>query len=660
MILNTRATLFLLVSTLPFAAMPARAQSGVDATARRIATVSTIAAEEYALGVVGGEVVSAAELEEARLFLVEARRLAEQLPAAVRQTVVSQLDGLLATVERRGDVAVLSAGTDSLRTLLAAGLGIHLDPLPTDPLALARGARVYASACASCHGVAGGGDGEAGRGLEPPPARFTDRAGLRTTSPLDFFRKVSVGVAGTAMAGFESALTLEDRWAVSVYVAGLRYTDAERAEGRRWLAARCPACLAALSDGNVFLTVTDDTLAARLVARAGRAIPEAAVAFARTAGAREVLGADRRLAVRRVVAQVEEGIASAVVLARAGSRADAISASLDAYLAFEAIEREVGARSAGAATRVERAFGALRVALADGDVAEVLAAQAAARESLAGAAAVMEDSGSTAALFGQSLLIILREGLEAILIIGALAAVLTQAGARNRIRDLGIGAGMAVIVSVVVAVLLVNVLRLTLPQQEALEGMTMLLASVVLFGVASWMVSKVEAERWQAFVRAQMRGALSSGRALALAGVAFLAVFREGVETILFYAALLGTAKSAQGVMAVWVGLAAGGAVLALIYVGMQRWGVRIPIRPFFAVTGVLLTVMAVSFTGQGVAELQAAGWVPATPLRLPTLPVLGVFPTVQTVFAQAALGLAFAIALWWVFRRPRAAPARG
>jgi high-affinity iron transporter len=87
-----------------------------------------------------------------------------------------------------------------------------------------------------------------------------------------------------------------------------------------------------------------------------------------------------------------------------------------------------------------------------------------------------------------------------------------------------------------------------------------------------------------------------------------------------------------------------------VVFVAIQRYGLRIPLRPFFAVTGTLLTVMAVSFAGQGVAELQAAGWVPATPLNLPALPVLGVFPTVQTLAAQLVVAGAFVAALGWIF----------
>lgn len=138
---------------LALAAVPARAQSAVDAAARRIATVSAIAVDEYALGVVDGQVVSVAELEEARLFLAEARRLAVQLPGELRLAAVSRIEGLLAAVERRGDASVLSAHVDTLRTLLASGLGIRLDPLPSDPVALERGARLYASHCAACHEI---------------------------------------------------------------------------------------------------------------------------------------------------------------------------------------------------------------------------------------------------------------------------------------------------------------------------------------------------------------------------------------------------------------------------------------------------------------------------------------------------------------------------
>lgn len=144
---------------------------------------------------------------------------------------------------------------------------------------------------------------------------------------------------------------------------------------------------------------------------------------------------------------------------------------------------------------------------------------------------------------------------------------------------------------------------------------------------------------------------MSGGSALALAGVAFLAVYREGFETVLFYGALFGTAKDPAGAAGIVVGLGVGLVLLAALFLAIRRYGVRIPLRPFFAVTGLLLTLLAVSFAGQGVAELQGAGWIPLTPIaRLPALPALGVFPTVQTVLAQVAVTAAFGAAFAWIF----------
>ncbi len=190
----------------------------------------------------------------------------------------------------------------------------------------------------------------------------------------------------------------------------------------------------------------------------------------------------------------------------------------------------------------------------------------------------------------------------------------------------------------------------------------MLLATAVLFWVSYWLVSKIEVRKWQAFVRAQTQAALSSKRALALAAVAFLAVYREGFETVLFYAALFTTSdRTATAFSAIFGGIAVAAAVLAIVYYAMQRYGLRLPLKPFFGVTSAFLYLMAFTFAGQGVAELQEAGIISATPLDwLPQVPVLGIFPTTQTFLSQLALALAFFGALFWVFwLEPKMAEAR-
>jgi high-affinity iron transporter len=635
----------------------AQTQDDAAAVARRIAAISSIAADEYALGVAHGRVVSEAELTEARLFLGEARDAAQRLPEPVRSEVMTRLARLLDHARRADDPEALRAAVDTLRRSLASGLGVQLDPLPQKAPSLAQGEGLYRDRCAACHGGLGKGDGPVAVGLDPPPANLSDPVALSGSSPLDLFRKISVGVAGTAMAGYESSLTVEQRWALALYTSSLRGSESQRRDGAGWMSSHCPGCLVWLSDFSSLAGVSDDSLAGLVQAGAGTPPPVSAIVFARSAGAAEALGSDRVLVVRRVVGRVNAMVDRVEALAGAGERERAQSLALEAYLEFEAVEREIGARSASAMLAVERSFADLRAAAATGREVPQRAAET--RQALDRAVEVSGPQGPLV-LAGQSLLIILREGLEAILIIAALTAFLVKAGAPHRVREIGAGAGLGIGASLLTALAFATVVRLSPARQEAVEGFTMLIASVVLFWVASWMVSKIEADKWRAFVRARMDRALSGGGAFALAGVAFLAVYREGVETALFYAALLGTADGAGGRVGVLAGFAAGAAVLIVVYLAIQRWGLRLPLKPFFAATGLLLTLMSVSFAGQGVAELQAAGWVPATPLPLPAVPALGVFPTLQTVLAQVVLAVAFAAALWWVlWRRPRAAARR-
>jgi high-affinity iron transporter len=231
-------------------------------------------------------------------------------------------------------------------------------------------------------------------------------------------------------------------------------------------------------------------------------------------------------------------------------------------------------------------------------------------------------------------------------------AFLARAGAAERKREIGLGVLWAVAASLLTALGYATIFRNASASQEGLEGLTMLVAAVVLFWVSYWLVSKIELKKWQAFVAARMGKALTSRRALALAAVAFLAVYREGFETVLFYAALFASAGGAPGASAgIASGIVLGLAGLGVVYYLMQRYGTRLPLKPFFAVTSALLYLMAFSFAGQGIAELQAAGYVSVTPLRwVPAVPALGIFPTLQSFLLQALLAAALAAALLWVF----------
>jgi len=147
---------------------------------------------------------------------------------------------------------------------------------------------------------------------------------------------------------------------------------------------------------------------------------------------------------------------------------------------------------------------------------------------------------------------------------------------------------------------------------------------------------------------------LSTGSSFALASVAFLAVYREGFETILFYKALLTSAGSAAGgTTAVVAGIAAGAVALLVVYVAIDRFGMKIPLKPFFAVTSAMLYYMAFVFAGKGIADLQEGGLVRTTVLDwAPRIPVLGVYPTVESLALQGVLLAALVFAIVWLQRR--------
>jgi high-affinity iron transporter len=234
--------------------------------------------------------------------------------------------------------------------------------------------------------------------------------------------------------------------------------------------------------------------------------------------------------------------------------------------------------------------------------------------------------------------ILFREGLEALLVIIALVAGMRQANQAHRIREIYLGAGAAVVSSLALAWAVQHLLGDN--TSDTLEGIFQLLAAATLFYVSSWITAKGQAQRWRGFIAAQVDVARrSKGPAIALFLTAFLAVLREGAETVVFFQALTAGATEAIERHAIMLGLCAGAAALAFTFVILRKLAHMIPIGPIFSVTSVLLYALAVIFAGQGIASFQESGVMGATFVSgLPTAPMLGFFPTVQTLSAQALL----------------------
>jgi high-affinity iron transporter len=240
--------------------------------------------------------------------------------------------------------------------------------------------------------------------------------------------------------------------------------------------------------------------------------------------------------------------------------------------------------------------------------------------------------------------ILFREGLEALLVVVALVAGTREAGRASRAKDVYAGALVAIVASIALA-WGVNHL-ITDDASDTLEGIFQVLAAATLFYVSSWLTSKSQAQSWQHFIKDRVRGANESAApGLALALTAFLAVIREGGETIVFFQALTVGATESVEKHAVAAGIVFAAVGLAITFIVLNRAANRIPFGKFFHATSILLYALAVVFIGQGIASFQESEWIGATFIdHVPTIPMLGLYPTVQTIAAQLAL-IAFAAA---------------
>jgi high-affinity iron transporter len=601
---------------------------------RRVAATAQLAAQEYRLGIVDGRVVSQAEVDEARLFLQESRRSAQALPAELSRGTVAEIDSVIRLVGRTAAPDSIDVRVRRLTRMLANRSGVSLDELPAQSPSLARGAEVYQANCAGCHGTLGRGDGPAAAGIEPKPTNLAHGPGLLDRSPLDFYRRITIGVVGTTMPSFELQLPAQDRWAAALYATLLR------------LPSPSGDIPPELHSFPVTGRMSDTELLAALQAR-----DSAPSAMARVAAIRSAQPDATANATAHVFGQVRSQLESTYVLARRGD-SSANTSAFDAYMTFEQVERGVRAKNPRLAADLEGEFAALRGRVAGGgSAAELDSIRQRLALGLEQAERSLGDRLSPASLFFQSFVIMLREGLEAILIVGALMTFLVKMGASHRKRDINLGVGAAIGASLVTAFAVETVFHLTPAKQEVLEGGTMVVATAVLFYVSYWLLSKMEVVKWNHFVKSKVNDALTSGSSLALASAAFLAVYREGFETVLFYKALFLTGGPSSTGTPIVAGILVGGAILVGVYVAISRFGVRLPLKPFFGVTSAFLYYMAFVFAGKGVAELQGGDVLPTTIVSwAPRMPALGIYPTVESLLAQSVLVILLLAALIWTF----------
>ncbi|MBV1797604.1 FTR1 family protein [Siccirubricoccus sp. G192] len=602
-------------------------------------------AVDYAGAVADGTVIDEAEYAEMMEFAGSAReRIAALPPNRARDALSQGAERLQAVVMQKAPPAQVA---DLARGLADALLAAYPVPLaPSAAPAPDRGRILYAERCASCHGAAGAGDGPAAASLDPPPIAFTDRERARERSVFALYQVILQGVEGTSMPGFPD-LPAEDRWALAFHISGMAYTGGEAQEGERLWRDK-----AGLRQSIPTLEALTRATPAALAGRVGEAQAVALMAYLRRHPEVVMPGADGSLALAR------RKLTEATAAYEAGHRRDATDLALSAYLdGFEPMEPMLAIRDATLMARIEGAMGELRARISRGSPVEEVRAQVRVVDGLFGEAedALAASQATPLSTFIGAFAILLREGLEALLIVVAIIGFLRKTGRTDLMPFVHGGWAAALAAGALTWFAATTLISISGAGRELTEGLGSLLAAAVLLSVGIWMHGKSRAEAWKHYVQATMARALSRRSAWFLFLLSFIVVYREAFETILFYAALWSQGDGG----AILAGISLALVVLAVIAWSMLRLSQRLPIERFFAWSSVLMAVLAVVLVGKGIMALQEAGVLGVQPLAaVPRLDLLGIHPTLQGTVGQV-LAAAVILAAFWYNRRS-AAPLAG
>lgn len=619
---------------------------GADAdpvdTARRTWQLLDYIAVDYAGAVRNGKVERQAEYDEMQEFATTASLQIEHLPKAPgHDRLQTQVAELRALVSSKAEPATVAAKAQ----LIAAAL-LKAYPFPVSPTRvpdLARGARLFEAQCAACHGASGRGDGPLAASLTPHPTNLADRLRARERSLLALYQVITQGVKGTAMASFKDRLSDDDRWALAFYAGSLSYSDKERAAGA--------AIWKSNAEARAALTGLDDLARTSESALTGKLEPGAAaevVAWARSHPDEVVAGRSLSTAVTRAK------LAASLAAVKQGDRSTATRLALSAYLeGFEPLEPALRARDASLLSEIEAAMGVYRARVSTGSVADAEASEANLQALMARADAALAPGASDAlTTYIGALTILLREGLEALLVVVAMIAFLRKAQRPDVLRYVHAGWLVALGAGGFTWLAATYLVAISGASREMTEGFSSLFAAVVLLGVGMWMHRKSIAGRWQIYLQQKLSSALNRRTAWLLFGLSFVAVYREVFETVLFYAALWTQGNG----LPLLAGLGSGVVLLAILAAVLLRTSARLPIGQFFAASSLLVAILAVVLVGKGVAGLQEAGLMHVSPVLFPRVDVLGIYPSAQTLLAQAVV-LLVAVAAYVINVRWRPAP---
>lgn len=622
---------------LPFFNRQALAESGNDNTQMVIHLLDYIA-RDYAAAVEEGEIINAEEYGEMLEFSATVNEIVQPILEKYPQekkSIPSQVQQLRSLVEQKADRTQIAALSRNIKSAIIQLTGYQVAPLKWPDLA--RGKMLYAEYCTPCHGIRGNGQGKLAEGLNPAPTNFLNDTLMKQVSPFQSFNTIRLGIEGTAMRGFEE-LGDEEVWDLAFYIQSLHYRPTEMELAKPEQIAEQALEEAGLAE---VATLSDQELLKRLEGDPKEAMKKLVSLrlHIQDESSRNSLHLARQF-LRESLRAYQEGSPS---LAR--------QKALAAYLeGIEPVEAQLQANNPAFVTELERQMFQLRSAIENNKPANVVEEEVKASLALVSeATSMMKDTKLTFWLsFLLSASILLREGIEAFLIIAVMLTIIRSAGIKRAVPWVHAGWITAVLLGFAGWYLSDLLLKISGQDREVLEGVVAFFAVVVLLFVGFWLHSNSHAKQWKVFIEKKVKKLLKTENMLGLAAFSFMAVFREAFESVLFLQAIkLETSPENQS--SIGLGILAAFIIIAVLMVLFLKYAQKIPVRQLFRYSAWMVTLLAVILLGKGIHSIQESGLFSATmlPFQL-RVEWLGIYPTLETVVGQAVL-LAIIVSLWYM-----------
>tara|TARA_R100001377_G_scaffold13980_2_gene7061 strand:+ start:1826 stop:3871 length:2046 start_codon:yes stop_codon:yes gene_type:complete len=584
---------------------------------RQLAQLVEYIGVDYITAVQNGQVINEDEYQEMLEFSAAiVKKTSMQFGSEAKSPIYEQSIALEQAIKNKSSVSQVRQLSADIRGQLLAVLPELL--LPTRLLSKQSTQTLYQENCSNCHGVLGKGDGELAQNLSPEPTNFSDKDRAMNRSILGLFDAISNGLDDTAMPAF-TQLKEQQRWSLAFYIGGLAFKTANNRD-------KLPKELS-LQDWINFspsqLVDSDENVDINFI-ETYRSAPK-------------LLFDEQQSPINITKSQLNTALKAYYKNDYEKANTLAVSAYLDG---FELIENSLDARDEVLRKRIEANLINLRqvISIAGEEdnliqLSEELFKQLDKAEQLLTGAAL-----SSGALFTASLVILLREGLEALLVIIALMTVLVRTQRKDALKFVHFGWLGALVAGVATWAAAQSLISISGASREVMEGVAAMIAAIMLLYVGIWMHSKTNAQQWQAYIQKHINSQLQTGTLWGLATLSFIAVYREVFETVLFYQSLLTQAAPAQ-FSVVLGGFIIGCGLLTIVAWGLLKYSIKLPIARFFSTTTYLLLALAFILMGKAISALQEAAIVTISPLPIHIeISWVGIGSTWQGLLAQIAV----------------------